>query len=146
MNSMLEFRKNLKELLINQSKLQADLSISDAGIQEIIESLKSGELIVSVVGEVNRGKSTFLNALLGNKVFPSRATVCTAGVTILDNGIKPEAQIIYKNGKVETVELGIQSTNQEVLEKSGRPCSRKCLLGAVSLILLPPLIFITLPA
>lgn len=106
MNSMLEFRKNLKELLINQSKLQADLSISDEGIQEIIDSLNSGELIVSVVGEVNRGKSTFLNALLANNVFPSRATVCTAGVTILDDGEKPEADIIYNNGSVDHIDFG----------------------------------------
>ncbi|MDP7557099.1 MAG: radical SAM protein, partial [Nitrospinaceae bacterium] len=35
---------------------------------------------------------------------------------------------------VETVELGIQSTNQEVLEKSGRPCSSADMLSAVSLI------------
>jgi histone acetyltransferase (RNA polymerase elongator complex component) len=35
---------------------------------------------------------------------------------------------------VETVELGIQSTNQEVLEKSGRPCSNADMLSAVSLI------------
>jgi len=116
MNSMLEFRKNLKELLINQSKLQADLSISDEGIQEIIESLKSGELIVSVVGEVNRGKSTFLNALLANNVFPSRATVCTAGVTILDDGEKPEADIIYNNGSVDHIDFGDMEPSKKLEE------------------------------
>ena len=35
---------------------------------------------------------------------------------------------------VETVELGIQSTDPEVLEQSGRPCSRADMLSAVSLI------------
>ena len=35
---------------------------------------------------------------------------------------------------VETVELGVQSTNQKVLEHSGRPCSREDLQKAVSLI------------
>jgi histone acetyltransferase (RNA polymerase elongator complex component) len=35
---------------------------------------------------------------------------------------------------VETVELGIQSTDSEVLEQSGRPCSRADMLSAVSLI------------
>ena len=39
-----------------------------------------------------------------------------------------------KNYGVETVELGVQSTNQKVLKESGRPCSRKALLTAVSLI------------
>lgn len=35
---------------------------------------------------------------------------------------------------VETVELGVQSTDQEVLEQSGRSCSMESLQGAVSLI------------
>jgi histone acetyltransferase (RNA polymerase elongator complex component) len=35
---------------------------------------------------------------------------------------------------VDTVELGVQSTNQKVLELSGRPCSKKDLLKAVFLI------------
>ena len=39
-----------------------------------------------------------------------------------------------KSYGVETVELGVQSTNQKVLEQSGRPCPQKDLLKSVSLI------------
>jgi len=39
-----------------------------------------------------------------------------------------------KNYNVETIELGVQSTSQKVLEDSGRPCPMKDLLRAVSLI------------
>lgn len=35
---------------------------------------------------------------------------------------------------VETVELGVQSTNQYVLNESGRPCAREVLIRSVSLI------------
>ena len=98
---MLTFRNDLKNILINHKNMHDELNINNSSILEIEESLNSGELIISVVGEVNRGKSKFLNALLESSLFPSRATVCTAGVTILDNGSNPEAEIIYKNGKVE---------------------------------------------
>ena len=103
------YREKIKSSLEEQILLQTDLKISTDDSQEIINELQKGELIVAVVGEVNRGKSTFLNALMGSEVFPSRATVCTAGVTVLDNADVPKAQIVYNNGKTE--ELQINSEN-----------------------------------
>jgi histone acetyltransferase (RNA polymerase elongator complex component) len=41
--------------------------------------------------------------------------------------------LITANG-VETIELGVQSTSEQVLEKSGRPCSKLDLLKSISLI------------
>ena len=45
-------------------------------------------LSVSVVGEINAGKSTLLNALLGQRLLPSGQATCTSFVThcILDGG------------------------------------------------------------
>ena len=70
---MLNFRNNLKEILNNHSKIQNELGIKKSGINEIQDSLNSGELIVSVVGQVKMGKSTFLNALMSENVFPSKS-------------------------------------------------------------------------
>lgn len=50
---------------------------------------------IAVVGEKNRGKSTFLNALLGAKVFPSRRTVCTAAITVLESADNPEIELVW---------------------------------------------------
>lgn len=41
------------------------------------ESLRADTLNVLVMGEFSSGKSTFLNALLGDKIFPSSARPCT---------------------------------------------------------------------
>ena len=105
MSSIENFRNRIEESLTKQISLQGSMDMDQSGTQTIIDSLRSGELIVSVAGEINRGKSTFLNALMGIKIFPSRATVCTAGVTVLDNGKSPLAEVVYKNGKKENIEL-----------------------------------------
>ena len=102
---MKELRNKIEVLLEQQLLLQNELGIDDSSSRAILNEVKTGELIVAVVGEVNRGKSTFLNALMGSEVFPSRATVCTAGVTILDNGTEPSAEIHYQNGKIDPLEL-----------------------------------------
>ena len=99
------YREKITTILNEQVELQKSLGIDMSESNRIIQDLKTGELIVAVVGEINRGKSTFLNALMGDQVFPSRATVCTAGVTVLDNGDEPQAEIIYTNGKKEKLNL-----------------------------------------
>ena len=56
----------------------------------------SDTIDVAVVGEIKRGKSTFLNALMRKKVFPSRVAVCTSAVTVLLDGPKPSVKVTYK--------------------------------------------------
>ena len=103
------YRDKIRNSLEDQILLQTDLKISTDDSKDIIDELEKGELIVAVVGEVNRGKSTFLNALMGSEVFPSRATVCTAGVTVLDNADVPKAQIVYNNGKTEEIQINSEN-------------------------------------
>jgi len=65
----------------------------------------------------------------------------------LDNGLVAKARIsthplfvdserldLIKSYGVKTVELGVQSTSEQVLEESGRPCSKVNLLKSISLI------------
>ena len=105
MSSIENYRNSIKETLNKQIQLQHSLNMDQKDSQDIIESLQSGELIVTVAGQINRGKSTFLNALMGNNIFPSRASVCTAGVTVLDNGESPSAEVVFNNGNKEKIDL-----------------------------------------
>jgi len=102
-------RNELKEILSTHSDLAQETKVNNDVIKETIENLKHGEMSIAVVGEVNRGKSTFLNALMGTKLFPSRASVCTAGVTVLDYGDEPNAEIIYNNGKTKSFDLSLEN-------------------------------------
>ena len=75
-----------------------------APFEEAREAVAAVGVRVVVVGEVNRGKSTFLNALLGRRLFPSRVVVCTAVVTELQDG-DLGARAHYRDGSVEDLEL-----------------------------------------
>ena len=59
-------------------------------IKDNIEVIKSGEFEVVVVGEFSTGKSTFLNALMGEKFLPSYTKETTATINYLRNASESE--------------------------------------------------------
>jgi GTPase SAR1 family protein len=103
--ALTEHRTTLESIVNDHIAFIADTEVSGERIEGVREQLNSGELSVAVVGEINRGKSTFLNALLGETVFPSRTMVCTAGVTVLDHGEEPRAEVVYEDGATEDIDL-----------------------------------------
>jgi Predicted GTPases len=58
---------------------------------------------LAVVGEFSKGKSTLLNALLGEEIQPVRDIPCSGTVTVLKYG--PQQRVIckYKNGREEEI-------------------------------------------
>lgn len=75
----------------------------------LARTIDAVEVRVVVVGEVNRGKSTFLNALMGRKIFPPRATVCTAVLTELRDG-PSSAEAVHRDGS--RVPLALSGTDE----------------------------------
>ena len=71
---------------------------------------------VAVVGEIKRGKSTFLNALMRSKVFPSRALVCTSAVTVLVDAPAPAITIRYKDPEKRPTEHRDVPTGSDVFD------------------------------
>ncbi|MEI6775499.1 MAG: dynamin family protein [Chloroflexales bacterium] len=65
-------------------------------LREILTHLEELFLIV-VAGEFNAGKSSFLNALLGDRVLPEGVTPTTDTITLLQYGDQPHSEI-HSNG------------------------------------------------
>jgi GTPase SAR1 family protein len=63
------------------------------------EILKSGVFRLLVLGDMKRGKSTFLNALLGENLLPSDVNPCTALLTVLKYGNEKRVTIHFNDGK-----------------------------------------------
>lgn len=88
-----------------QDRLRQVRDLTDQGrrlglaIPDLAGNAEAGRIDVAVIGEKKRGKSTFLNALMGAQVFPSRATVCTAAVTVLEHAPEPTLRIVYQDGR-----------------------------------------------
>src|SRR5689334_14201144 len=57
-----------------------------ANLNTAAETLKGGIFRLMLLGDMKRGKSTLLNALLGQDLLPARATPCTAIITVLRFG------------------------------------------------------------
>jgi len=68
--------------------------------------LAMGQLHVAVLGQMKRGKSSFINALLGAEVLPAGVLPVTAIITEIRFGSISEATIVYSTGDLrERVEL-----------------------------------------
>ncbi|PSB09490.1 dynamin, partial [filamentous cyanobacterium Phorm 46] len=68
-------------------------------ITKVSQRLQSPCFRVAVVGEFSKGKSTLLNALLGEKIQPTRALPCSGTVTILKYGSQRRVICRYKDKK-----------------------------------------------
>ena len=68
--------------------------------------LTSQRLVVAVVGEFKRGKTTFVNALLGADVLPTAAVPLTSVPTLIGWGEEPGARVRYLDGRIEEIPPG----------------------------------------
>lgn len=83
--------------LFNHSLLQK--------INEISQQIKSKILKVAIVGEFSRGKSTLLNALLGQRIQPIRDVPCNGTITRFRHGNQQRVTCHYKDGRQEKITL-----------------------------------------
>jgi ribosome biogenesis GTPase A len=86
------------------------------------KKLASNQLHLAVLGQMKRGKSSFINALLGADILPTGVLPVTAVITEIKYGPVPEGTIIYSTGLREKVDL---STLAAYITESGNPGNKK---------------------
>ena len=74
-------------------------------LTKVSQKLQSQRFRVAVVGEFSQGKSTLLNALLGEEIQPVRVTPCSGAVTVLKYGAEKRTVCRYKDGREEEIPL-----------------------------------------
>jgi GTPase SAR1 family protein len=93
-----------KERIVYQLRLLAGIAdeLSAHSIAEEVErtlsDLKEETFRFVVVGEFSRGKSTFINALLGNRLLPSSVEPTTAVLTRIRNGPESRLYVSFRCG------------------------------------------------
>jgi uncharacterized tellurite resistance protein B-like protein len=108
-----QFRIRLAEIasalfeLVEQGVEQEILPevLRDEAVQ-VSGKINSQRFRVAVVGEFSQGKSTVLNALLGEEIQPVRAIPCNGNITVLRYGEKQRVICRYKDGREEEVPPG----------------------------------------
>lgn len=66
-----------------------------AELSKKLNDLKTSATTILVCGEFKRGKSTFINALIGRNICPTDVDICTSVVSIIKYGVKEKATRIY---------------------------------------------------
>ena len=72
-------------------------------IGKVSRQLQSEKFRLAVVGEFSQGKSTLLNALLGEEIQPVREIPCSGTVTVLRYGVEKRAVCCYRDGREEEI-------------------------------------------
>lgn len=91
-------------------------------LAEIEERLNSDKLYVAVVGEFKRGKSTLINAFLGEPVLPTGVLSLTNIMTLIEYGPAPSLEVTFRDRP--PLEAPVDRLGEFVSE-AGNPENRK---------------------
>jgi small GTP-binding protein len=74
--------------------------------RDLVQKLQEDRFHLVVVGEFNHGKSSFVNALLGNEALPVGVTPTTATIHHIKFAETPETTVVFASGKRESIPFG----------------------------------------
>jgi replication fork clamp-binding protein CrfC len=104
---------------LEKAEMEGKKSSGALGLEREIEDVKiagenyqKGVFRLLVLGDMKRGKSTFLNALIGENLLPSDVNPCTAVLTLLRYGPEKKVTVYFKDGK-SPKELDFKSFKQD---------------------------------
>ncbi len=107
----------LENLLKILDEINLPLEKEKERLKELLKRLGEGKLHFAVLGQFKRGKSTFLNSLIGKKILPSSVVPLTAIPTFLLYSETPYLKIIFEdeNKHPELIETSIENI-EEIIE------------------------------
>lgn len=98
---LIQMNTDLKSIGDVCSELKLDEA--EKAIENTAEHLRRNIFSVGVVGEFKRGKSTFINALLGQDILPANIRPCSASLNRVTYDMTPHAEILFKEGTIKEV-------------------------------------------
>lgn len=114
-SSYIDYRRNEFILLTNLTRLldiaqELDMPEQVTQVRDVIATIEARSFSIAVVGEFKRGKSTFINALLGKELLPSDITPTSATLNRVVYGITPHVNVIFKDetggpGAVQEIDI-----------------------------------------
>ena len=72
-------------------------------LREELKLLENESFTLVVIGEFSRGKSTFVNAMLGKAILPSSKSATTNVISKIVYGDRPNFTLYYKDGALRQV-------------------------------------------
>ncbi len=112
-------RDELLQLIDEASTIEA---VSQCPCSELQDKLLKNRFNLVVVGQFKRGKTTFINALLGKDLLPTAVVPLTSIVTVIEYGRVIEVKVFFLNGTEQTIP--VELLHEYVTEK-GNPKNEK---------------------
>lgn len=119
MGAYREYQEALVQQLTRLSQLP---EMKGPNIQRLINKLRENRFNLVVLGAFKRGKSTLINALLGEAVLPTAIVPLTSVVTILGYGEQLNIRVHFQNGEMRQIS---KSELVEYITEKGNPQNRK---------------------
>ena len=86
---------------ISESALHPAFLAVTAHLQGLFQSLRETELTVGAVGLTGSGKSTFINAMMGERLLPEETRATTNAIVLCRRGGVRAADVFYLDGRIE---------------------------------------------
>ena len=129
MKSFFELKHQAGKLLKQWGELAQKLGYETSAqtLGEIYQEFEKKELMVVAAGEARRGKSTLLNALLGETqpLFPVDVNVCTNVVTVVRYGKEENIEAWVEDGSGVKKESVSRSDIENYVSEKGNPNNYK---------------------
>ena len=97
---------NVMAEALTQAEQEGETASGKLGLESIVDDLElvsqnlgDGVFRLLVLGDMKRGKSTFLNALIGENVLPTNVNPCTAVLTVLSYGQEKQVTVHFKDDR-----------------------------------------------
>ena len=72
---------------------------------ELEQKILSNKFHLVILGQFKRGKTTFLNALLGQKILPTAVVPLTSIVTLMEYGEQLSVRVFFKDGNSKEIDI-----------------------------------------
>ena len=123
-NQVLELLLTAKDYYVKEEKTDK-AEVFDT----LYNDLLNGEFSIVVVGEFSAGKSTLLNALMGERILPSFSNETTATVNFLRHSEKSTngeaGRVFYNNGDEEPIQDATLVTIEKFVSTKGEDVAKK---------------------
>ena len=98
-NQFQEYCEQVKKVLQEYKDVRQQANINDEGLSATVERkakpFVEGHFTLAIVGKMSAGKSTFINAFLGQKILPTGHFQTTAILTKIEHAEEKTIDIVY---------------------------------------------------
>lgn len=125
MNNLISSLKTIKNKVKSNTRADIELlrgialQIHDKplvnSVDELAEKIHTNRFYLVIVGLFKRGKSSLINALIGQELAPVAVTPLTSVITFFEHGTETRAEVLFTNGQFNTVSLSevVQYVSEE---------------------------------